>query len=108
MQSFGLRSHRASNNTSLELAIVKEQASALGRVGRTLRLSLERYQAFVDTETNKASGKKLIQDISENVWALILQREFLGFIEENLEWVVANYHIPKQALQKLGSIEKRV
>ena len=107
MQNFGLRRHRASSNTSLELAIVKEQASALGRAGRKLRLSLERYQAFVDTQTTKASRKKLIEDISENVWALILQREFLGFIEGNLEWVVANYHIPKQALHRMGVTERR-
>ena len=107
MQKFGLRSHRPSSNTGLELEIVKEQASALGRAGRKLRLSLERYQAFVDTETNKASGEKLIEDISEKVWALILQREFLGFIEGNLEWVVANYHIPKQALQKMGATVRR-
>ena len=104
MEKFGLRADRTHKNNAIELEIAREQASALGMAGRALRLSLERYQAFLlNVENEKNDSETLIQDISDKLWALILQREFIGFTSGNLEWVRANYRIPEQAIAKMGS-----
>ena len=104
MQKFGLRANRSSQQSAVELEIVREQASALGRAGRKLRLSLERYENKRHSGLSMSEEQSLIQEVSENVWALILQREFLGFIEDNMKWVRENYLIPDAAIENLGKI----
>ncbi len=44
MQKFGLQRNSSSRYSAIELEIVKEQATVLGRAGKKLRLSLENYQ----------------------------------------------------------------
>ncbi|MGK0375166.1 MAG: hypothetical protein ACJA2E_001642 [Arenicella sp.] len=118
MQKFGLQRNSSSQYRAIELEVVKEQASALGRAGRKLRLSLERYQSNQGTDSTLDISENLeisntinlpnnlemsdIVEISNNVWELMLQREFLGFTESNLSWVLANYVVPQQALDRLG------
>lgn len=108
MQKFGLKTHSSSRHSAIELQIVKEQASALGRAGKKLRLSLERYQLMVcDSQglnENDCSDQEhgSILEISNNVWELMLQREFLGFTENNIQWIVENYNIPAPALVRMG------
>lgn len=107
MQKFGLQRAHAGKQTAIELEIAKEQASALGRTGRKLRISLESYQAELDEQLNQESD--LLQEIANNVWELMLQREFIGFVEGNLKWVRENYVIPDEAINKLGErVKKRV
>ena len=101
MQKFGLR--RVSNDfAALKLAIAKEQASSLGRTGRKLRLSLERYEIGRHANLTVEEKHTLLEGISNNVWELILQREFLGFIEGNLNWVKQSYVIPSEVINMLG------
>ena len=102
MQKFGLYPNRSSHNTAIELEIAREQASALGRAGRKLRLSLESYQDRCNENLTEQEDRLLIKEISANVWALLLQREFLGFTEGNIDWVRAHYSIPKAAIEHLG------
>lgn len=106
MQKFGLQTSKRSAHSVLEVEIVKEQASALGRAGRKLRLSLERYQQSQGKDSHKDISSTLedpnLLEISNNVWELMLQREFLGFTENNLQWVLSNYVIPQLALDRLG------
>ena len=102
MQKFGLRTHRTAVYGLAELEIRKEQASALGRAGRKLRLSLEDFAKTVPEQLSAEQQQALLQSISDNVWQLVLQREFLGFIEGNLEWVQQHYAIPPQAISSLG------
>ncbi|RBP47155.1 hypothetical protein [Arenicella xantha] len=45
---------------------------------------------------------RLLKEISNNVWELVLQREFVGFIEGNLQWIKQNYVIPDEAFNMLG------
>jgi len=104
MQKFGLQTNRRSHHSTIELEIVREQASALGRAGRKLRISLESYEKQRHRNLSKKEEQILIKGISENLWALILQREFLGFIEGNIEWVRENYVIPDAAIKSLGKI----
>lgn len=108
MQKFGLKTHSSSRHSAIELQIVKEQASALGRAGRKLRLSLERYQLMVceNQGSNENDGshqeRDSILEISNNVWELMLQREFLGFTENNFHWINQNYNVPEPVLVRLG------
>lgn len=104
MQKFGLKTNRSSHHSAIEIEIVREQASALGRAGRKLRISLENYEKQRHRVLSESEEKSLIKEVSENVWALMLQREFLGFIENNLNWVRENYVIPDAAIAKLGRI----
>lgn len=109
MQKFGLQRNSSSRYHAVELEIIKEQASVLGRSGRKLRLSLESYQLMncqnQGLNDNTASSNlehDAILQISNNVWELILQREFLGFTERNVQWVRSNYVIPESAFKRLG------
>ena len=102
MQKFGLRAHRTVFHGLAELEIIKEQASALGRAGRKLRLSLEDFEKTRNQQLSCAEEQILINAISDNVWQLVLQREFLGFVEGNLEWIQQHYVIPPAAISALG------
>ena len=102
MQKFGLQRNSSSKHSAIELEIAKEQASALGRAGRKLRLSLESYQSKFDRNFNTEQKNELLCEIADNVWALVLQREFVGFIEGNLKWVRENYVIPDEAINMMG------
>jgi len=105
MQKFGLRTNRSTHHSAIELEIAREQASALGRAGKKLRISLESYEKLRYKKLDSEDEKRIIKEISENVWALVLQREFLGFIEGNMKWVRENYVIPDAAIRSLGSCQ---
>ena len=107
MQKFGLYRNSSSQHSKIELQIVKEQASELGRAGKKLRLSLEQYkmnQGSDSASLQKSNTQEIsnIRIISNNVWELIIQREFLGFTDNNLSWVLANYVVPQAAIDRLG------
>lgn len=102
MQKFGLQRSRSSQHSVIELELAREQASALGRAGRKLRISLEHYESLRHCALSENDEKRLIKEISDNVWALMLQREFLGFVGENMKWVRENYLIPDAAIENLG------
>lgn len=102
MQKFGLQRNSSSRHSVLELEIVREQASALGRAGKKLRISLERYEALIHQSPSANQQQTVIKEISGNLWELMLQREFLGFTENNLRWVRQNYLIPDSAIDILG------
>ena len=102
MQKFGLQTHRSPKNSTLDLEIAREQATSLGRAGKKLRLSLENYEHERHSGLSEKEELNLIYEISQNVWALMLQREILGFIEGNMKWVRENYVIPDAAINTLG------
>lgn len=102
MQKFGLQRNSSSRHSALELEIVREQASALGRAGKKLRISLESYEKLIHQQPSFEQKQNALKEISNNVWELLLQREFLGFSENNLKWVRENYVIPDAAISSLG------
>lgn len=102
MEKFGLQRNRSSQLNFIENEIVKEQASALGRAGRKLSLSIEDYNKECDHNPDPDKLSRLINDISNSVWELAVQREFVGFIEGNLSWIKKNYVLPEEAIRALG------
>lgn len=102
MQKFGLQRNRAGLPNAIELELAKEQATSLGRAGRKLQVSLENYNKVVKEQPGSLEDQAMIKEISANVWELMIQREFVGFIDGNLEWVKDNYVIPEKAIMLLG------
>lgn len=101
MQKFGLQRNSSSLPNAIELELAKEKATSLGRAGMKLELSLERYNELMKEQPSNSEEHRQIQEISANVWELLVQREFIGFIEGNLQWVKENYAIPAKAIDLL-------
>lgn len=102
MQKFGLQRTGSSKLNSVELEIFKEKATALGRAGKKLRISLEEYERLITKQANSEKLNQAIAEISDSVWQLILQREFLGFTEKNIDWIREHYVIPDEAISRIG------
>jgi hypothetical protein len=102
VQKFGLQRSKSNLANAIELELAKEQATSLGRAGRKLKTSLEKYNDLLEQSIDVKTEQSLIKEIDNNVWELMLQREFVGFIEGNLQWVKANYVIPAKAIKLLG------
>jgi hypothetical protein len=103
MQKFGLQRNSTNQHSAIELEIAREKASALGRAGKKLRLSLESYQARLNLGLSSEQKESHLKEISNNVWELFIQREFIGFVEGNMKWVRDHYVIPDEALTMLGN-----
>ena len=78
------------NLNAIELELVKEKATALGRAGRKLRLALEKH--------TKDPNEKSILNIRHAIWELMIQREIVGINTGNMEWIKENYVSPAEAL----------
>lgn len=103
MQKFGLERHASGQPNAIELELAKEKATSLGRAGRKLELSLENYNNLLAKNLSEDEESRLISEISSNVWELMLQREFVGFVEGNLQWIRDNYVIPERVIKLMGS-----
>jgi len=103
LQKFGLDSLQTGKHSALEREIAKEKATALGIAGEKLRNSIEIYRKAISEAAARPEDRaRLLASVSANVSALIIQRELVGLIHENLQWVIQNYEIPDEVLAKLG------
>ena len=107
MQKFGLdsvleRAHRYDEFRDLELDLLREQSSALGRAGRKLQESIVLFQKESKSRFKKKSEKEHLQEIGNNFHALMIQRELTGFIDSNVDWIKKFYDIPDEAFQFSG------
>jgi hypothetical protein len=103
LQKFGLDSLQSQKHTALELEIFKEQATALGAAGKKLRLSIQKFASAKSEGFPKNNEAVLLEDMAESFYALVIQREFAGFIEANIEWVRKHYSIPDEVMSLMGS-----
>jgi uncharacterized protein DUF6665 len=109
LQKFGLDSLKSEKMSALELEIAKEKSTSLGISGKKLRDSIVKYRR--STSHNDAASEerdRLLASVLVNVQALIVQRELVGFIHDNMNWIIQTYDIPKEALAKLGEVQPRV
>ena len=103
MQKFGIDSLKDEKLNALELEMAKEKSSALGIAGKELRRSIELYRQSISADAAAAGGReRLLDAVTTNIQALIVQRELVGFVHENMRWVIQTYDPPKEALLKLG------
>lgn len=103
MQKFGLDSLIRDKHSALELEIAKEQATALGIAGNKLKESIEEYRASSAMPLDEDLREAQIRNISERFWALILQREFVGLVHENVDWIKKHYEIPNEVFALFGT-----
>jgi Family of unknown function (DUF6665) len=96
------REWRGKAPTPLEKEIARERASALGRAGKKLEASLERYRLLVAARATAQELDLLLDEIAQNVWSLVVQRELIGFIHENLHFVRERFEIPAAAFSRMG------
>lgn len=105
MQKFGLDSLKSEKMTALELEIAKEKSTALGIAGKKLRDSILDYRQAT-SQNGVASGDvdRLLASVLANVQALIVQRELVGFIHDNVSWINQAYDVPTEILAKLDAV----
>lgn len=109
MQKFGLDSLKSEKMNALELEITKEKSTALGIAGKKLRDSIAKYrQATSHKGVASKERDRLLASVLANVQALTVQRELLGFIHDNMDWINQAYDVPKEALAKLGALQPHV
>jgi hypothetical protein len=95
----------ASTNSSrlvaLDYEVAQEQASALGRAGRTLEAALKALSDYDRGETeNRTERTSLVQDASDALWCLMVQRESCGLRDPRP--VIRDYRIPAEVQNRMG------
>ena len=109
LQKFGLDSLKSEKMSALELEIAKEKSTALGIAGKKLRDSIAEYrQSISHNDVASEERDRLLASVLANVQALIVQRELVGFIHDNMHWINQTYDVPKEALAKLGAVQPHV
>jgi hypothetical protein len=109
LQKFGLDSLKSEKMSALELEIAKEKSTALGIAGKKLRDSIAEYrQSISHNDVAWEERDRLLAAVLANVQALIVQRELVGFIHDNMHWINQTYDVPKEALAKLGAVQPHV
>jgi hypothetical protein len=87
--------------SDIQLEIAQEQAEALGLAGRKLQDSIDRFNDAVDGELPSGAESGLIDEIAARAWALLVQRELIGFRHENLRWIRERFQIPDTVISRL-------
>ncbi len=93
------RYFRDDHHQGLEWELMKEQSGALGRAGDSLKNAIEHYRTLSSSHPKKGAA---LNAVSEALWQLQMQREFVGFVDSNLETILAEFDVPEEALTKLG------
>jgi hypothetical protein len=62
------RDVRRNERDALEAEIVRERASALGRAGRKLEASLERYRLLIASKPTPEELGRLLDEVAQNLW----------------------------------------
>ena len=97
MQKFGLDNLQSQKLSELELEIVDIQSSSLGIAGKKLRQSIDEYETAKTKLFPKNNQTLLLQKVADNTYELMLQREFIGFIDGSSEWIKKHYGVPQEA-----------
>jgi hypothetical protein len=103
VEKFGLDSLKTQKMNALELEVAKEKATSLGIAGKRLQSSIVEYaQSISRDDISEDERERLLDALVANINALIVQRELVGLIHDNMQWVLRTYDIPQPALAKLG------
>ena len=91
----------------LHYEIVQEQASALGRMGRTLEQSLARLREFdaahADSEvaaSRQPARRKLVLEAGQALWMFVVQREASGLRDSR--HIMRTYDVPAEVQRCMG------
>ncbi|MBU3003203.1 hypothetical protein [Paraglaciecola arctica] len=95
MQKLGIDNLQSQKLSELELEIVDMQSTSLGIAGKKLRKSIDEYEKAKTKLFPKNNQTRLLQKVADNTYELMLQREFIGFIDGNSEWVRKHFAVPQ-------------
>ena len=100
------RRRSASITDALDYEIVQEQASALGRSGRTLEAALAALCEHDSKGRNEDERRrKLVAHASDALWRFIIQRECCGLRDPRA--VMRDYRVPLEVQNRLGLFHAR-
>nr|WP_210258184.1 DUF6665 family protein [Rhizobium sp. 57MFTsu3.2] len=88
----------------LEYELASARADALGRQGRKTEAALARLASWSPETDCGTDRQTLLDDASDAVWALFIQREMCGF--HNDRDVIRLYQIPGEVLARVGAAHK--
>jgi len=90
---------------ALRYELFREQAGALGIAGRQLCDALAAYSKHVQggSHAGDARTEQLLDEVASKAYALILQREFVGFVHDNIEWLRTTFDLPVEVWGRIGS-----
>lgn len=93
----------------LHYEIVQEQASALGRMGRTLEQALTRLREFDAAHALRElpapmqpARRKLVLEAGQALWMLVVQREASGLRDSR--HIMRTYNVPSEVQQCMGLV----
>ncbi|MBK3659897.1 hypothetical protein JJE66_01330 [Bradyrhizobium diazoefficiens] len=97
----------------LHYEIVQEQASALGRMGRTLEQALAQLRAFDDAHalseahahseipaSMQPARRKLVMEAGQALWMFVVQREATGLRDSR--HIMRTYNVPAEVQLCMG------
>jgi hypothetical protein len=98
---------------TLDYEIVQEQASALGRMGRSLEAALAELQAFDAAHPDpaeasarqRAARQALVSAAGEALWMFVVQREACGLRDSRT--VMRDYKVTAEVQQRMGIFPAR-
>lgn len=88
----------------LEYELMAERANSLGRHGRKVESALRDLKAWDAGRQGDRARESLLNEASDAVWALFVQREICGL--RNSRDVIQRYDIPEAVLARLGSTRR--
>ncbi|MBY5991213.1 DUF6665 family protein [Ferrimonas balearica] len=94
-----VRKMREQQQVGIERELMREQSSALGRSGKALREAIVEYRALARNHPRRDAA---LARVTERLWQLQMQREFVGFVDHNLDAIVREFDVPAEALTHLG------
>jgi len=98
---------------ALDYEIAREQAAALGRLGRALERALTALSDYDSAQQRSGEGvdpvrsspggarARLVQDASEALWCFIIQREACGLRDPRP--VLRAYRVPAEVHNRMGT-----
>lgn len=89
----------------LDFQFLEEAAASLGAAGRKLTRSLRALETYDATapsaqEAEASTRAELVAQSGEALWALVVQRELLGFRDQ--DFVAAHYDVPEEVWRAMG------
>ena len=88
----------------LEYELMSERASSLGRNGLKVESALSALKVWNPDRHTAEQREALVNDASDAVWALFVQREICGL--RNSKDIVQRYGIPGEVLARVGVVRK--
>ncbi|MDX1620770.1 MAG: DUF6665 family protein [Nitriliruptorales bacterium] len=97
-----VRRGRAEGLANVERELLEERANALGRAGDRLDRALATYRSIDGRpDVPRDRVEAALTEVRDATYALLVQRDCIGFRMDNLAWIRRHYDIPDRALRRI-------